>query len=190
MPSFDLTVIAILAGLLAAVLYRLYAARSTPAEMTTAVHEPELQSPGASACLRPCREGSSRHASPSARCLDAGKSLAAYSLWLAPAASSASAAVLAALNASLPGPTFPSHATLLGSAPKGASLAHVVQGVRRALDGWREGLERKEGAGLEVPLEDVRIGDEFFRCVLVKLVGASVVQPPVPPPRTSESTRA
>ena len=96
--------------------------------------------------------------------------LAAYSLWFAPATSSSSAAVFAALNASLPGPTFPSHATLLGSAPKGAALEHIVEGVRKSLDVWR-GSKRREGDGLEVPLEDVRIGDEFFRCVLVKLVG-------------------
>lgn len=93
-----------------------------------------------------------------------------YSLWLAPASSSPSSAVFTALNASLPGPTFPSHATLLGSAPKGASLDQVLQGIRQALVEWR-GSERKEGDGLEVPLEDVRFGDEFFRCVLVKLVG-------------------
>lgn len=36
---------------------------------------------------------------------------------------------------------------------------------------------RREGLGLEVKFEDVRKGEEFFRCVLVRLQGLSLPPP-------------
>ncbi|CED83515.1 RNA ligase/cyclic nucleotide phosphodiesterase [Phaffia rhodozyma] len=91
-----------------------------------------------------------------------------YSLWLTPSKSLASD-TFRTLISSLPGPRFPAHATLLGSAPHGTSLEDVMKGVEDALAEWRNSIKDRHKNELTVRFKDVRRGEEYFRCVLVAL---------------------
>lgn len=94
-----------------------------------------------------------------------------WSLWLSPSPQSTATRTLSSLIASLPGPRFSPHATLLGLAPKGTSLEEVMQRVEEAVNAWRKQWNAKLGDGLTVNFKDVRTGSEYFRCVLVALEG-------------------